>query len=134
MAAFLLPRCGPTQLDLSLGNTADTSIPLRRPESRIANNAPQLFFCRAVVQARRSHNIFFQHYQCPHHLAANSLPLRLRPILNLQLFNAGKGVIVGDKNRAERKSVGGDHGVQVPYRLAFAFQHGSKWAVRLGCI
>jgi hypothetical protein len=36
-------------------------IPLRRPESRIADDAPQLFFCRAVRHACGSYYVFFQH-------------------------------------------------------------------------
>ena len=36
-------------------------IPLRRTESRIANNPPQLFFCRAIRHARGTHHIFLKH-------------------------------------------------------------------------
>src|ERR1700685_3512727 len=38
-------------------------IPLRRPEARVADDAAQLFFCRAVGHACGSYYVFFQHHR-----------------------------------------------------------------------
>ncbi len=43
-------------------------------------------------------------------------------------------MIISDERRAQRKRVGGDHGVEVSYRLALAFQRGTKLTVLLGCV
>jgi len=48
---------------LNLRNTADTACPLRRPESRIADDAAQFFFSSAIGDAGGADDVFFEHHR-----------------------------------------------------------------------
>ena|SRR5580658_680881 len=63
-----------------------------------------------------------------------SLSRRLRPVLDFQLLNSSKSLIAGNEYRTHRQRVSGDHDVQVPHRLSFAFQHGPKVSILPGCL
>src|SRR5208337_827606 len=63
-----------------------------------------------------------------------SLARCFRPVFDFQLFNTGKGTIVGDEDCVQRESVSANHRIEVPHRLALAFQRGPKLAILLGCV
>ncbi len=72
----------------------------------------KFFDCRDMVKWFHSSILLRQSY---------SFTRFLRPIDDFQLLNARKGMIVGDEDRVQRKSVSGNHDIQVSHRLAFAF-------------
>ena len=55
------------------------------------------------------------------------------PVFDPQLFYPSKRLIVGDQDGSQRDGVSADHHIEVPHRLAFAFERGTDLPVVLGC-